>query len=445
MYIHVDHRWFKTILNKIIKILICFCLVYTPFFANAGAAEKWEIVENVYDTSKNTVNVTAKKVTQQASNSSVYKVQVPVSASALGSTVKSMMWTGALVASVQALLSGIGWVIDVGSKTIKRPKVDPNDPPPNGYLYLYGYLPIAINPCYCKTPGEAARSVSLASSDSAKHIYKGLVSKGNFNYAVVFDIEYTNGTKQIGIQRDLQKKVDPNPQSQEPEYEIMTDTQLGNELTGKGENKTPAPDIITQAYSPNNPLAEEPAPKATNDALNSANPQPEKEPEGKSETEKEKDENGQETGKETTKFELPKFCDWAPAVCDFFTVQKQDNKEIKENQKEDIAQNKTFFEKVSDWFDWSKENDDLDNDNDIPQVKDIPIGTLDTSTFKGTAGCPAPIPVPVAFAKSGTLEISYEPICAMASKWSFVAPFIGFFSGALIILGVGRKGEDSDT
>lgn len=70
---------------------------------------------------------------------------------------------------------------------------------------------------------------------------------------------------------------------------------------------------------------------------------------------------------------------------------------------------------------------------------------MDTSAFKGTPGCPSPIQVPVTFAKSGNVEISYEPICAMASKWSFVAPFIGFFSGALIILGVGRKGEDSDT
>ena len=36
-------------MKTIIKIFICLSLIYTPFFAFAGAAEKWEIVEKVYD------------------------------------------------------------------------------------------------------------------------------------------------------------------------------------------------------------------------------------------------------------------------------------------------------------------------------------------------------------------------------------------------------------
>jgi hypothetical protein len=32
----------------------------------------------------------------------------------------------------------------------------------------------------------------------------------------------------------------------------------------------------------------------------------------------------------------------------------------------------------------------------------------------------------------------------MAEKWSFVAPLIGFLSGAMILIGVGRKGEDGE-
>ena len=52
--------------------------------------------------------------------------------------------------------------------------------------------------------------------------------------------------------------------------------------------------------------------------------------------------------------------------------------------------------------------------------------------------------VPVDFGKGGNVEISYEPLCQFAEKWSFVAPLIGFLSGAMIIVGVGRKGEDGE-
>ena len=68
-----------------------------------------------------------------------------------------------------------------------------------------------------------------------------------------------------------------------------------------------------------------------------------------------------------TEFQLPNFCSWAPAVCDFFKVQKADNKDIKKNQREQIEQDKTFFQKVSDWFDWSQADDELP-DNESPEI-----------------------------------------------------------------------------
>ena len=83
-------------------------------------------------------------------------------------------------------------------------------------------------------------------------------------------------------------------------------------------------------------------------------------------------------------------------------------------------------------------------DKILAEIKEIDIDALDTSTFTGTAGCPSPIVVPISFGDGGETEISYEPICQLAEKWSFVAPMIGFLSGAMIIVGVGRKGEDGE-
>ena len=134
---------------------------------------------------------------------------------------------------------------------------------------------------------------------------------------------------------------------------------------------------------------------------------------------------------ETT--DLPAFCDYAATLCTWI------NKDI-----EHKADQKSLWEKITDWFDWTKENEELPDDNETPEIKELEIDDLDTGTFKATAGCPAPIQVPVDFGKGGNVEISYEPLCQFAEKWSFVAPLIGFLSGAMIIVGVGRKGEDGE-
>lgn len=104
-----------------------------------------------------------------------------------------------------------------------------------------------------------------------------------------------------------------------------------------------------------------------------------------------------------------------------------------------------YFAVLCDWIGWTKENPDMPEDDPlVPQELDI--GSLNTSTFQATAGCPADIQVPVSFGgASKSIAISYEPICALAQKWSFIAPLIGFISGAMILIGVGRKGEDGDS
>lgn len=135
---------------------------------------------------------------------------------------------------------------------------------------------------------------------------------------------------------------------------------------------------------------------------------------------------------ETT--DLPAFCDYAASLCTWINKDTQHK-----------ADEKSLWEKITDWFDWTKENPDMP-DEDPLQPQELDIGSLNTSTFQATAGCPADIQAPVSFGgASKSIAISYEPICALAQKWSFIAPLIGFISGAMILIGVGRKGEDGDS
>lgn len=426
----------------LLSISLVIVQIFTMNQALAGAAEKWELVENVYDKSKNTVNVTAKKIGQQAANSGSYKVQVPVSASDLGGTVKRMLWAGVAISAVTALVNGVGWIIDTGSKTIKKPKDTSPDLPTFEYVWTNGY-----DSKYYQSSFDAASAfLVVLKRNNSDLIRLGSLTIVNINQ-VKYDVVRTNGSsysQYISVNRTKNPKYNP---AQEPQFDIISDSQLGNEILGNGtepnSKPTPVPEIITSAYSPNNPVSDAPAPKATNDALNSANPQPEKEPDGKSETEKEKDENGVETGKETSKFQLPNFCEWAPSVCDFFTVQKQDNKEIKENQKLDTEQNKTFFDSVKEWFDWTKEDANYPDSQEVEIDKTIPV-VPNTSYFSWGAYCPFTAGSQTISIENTSAGIDYDLTswCELASD---IRPFVlaaGALMSFLIAAGVVMGRDD---
>lgn len=420
-------------MKTIIKIFICLSLIYTPFFAFAGAAEKWEVLENNYDHVSNKVKIEARKITQDAANSARYKVELPVSPSALGKTVKTMMWTGLAVAGVEAMLQGIGWIIDHGSQVIKRPKEPENDPTRAQYLFrpVGGYT--CGSTIYYSSSAATANAVSCyAKVKTGTHSTKFSDDKKRFFVNFVNSNSPTDRDNAI-YSVEINPQYDP---SKPFEYEYLSDTELGNEIIGKGENSQPLPDAVEEAYSPNNPLTE-PAPEASRRALDNANPQPEKEPKGESETEPEIDpETGEATGKEKTTFELPNFCEWAPAVCDFFKVQKADNKDIKNNQREQIQQDKTFFEKVTDWFDWSQADDDLP-DNESPEIVEHITPDLKEDAISWGASCPADVSIPISMqGVSSTLVFSWSPWCQLLSiiKPAIVAS--AYIGAAFIVLGL---------
>ncbi|TCB14922.1 virulence factor TspB C-terminal domain-related protein [Acinetobacter sp. ANC 5045] len=437
-------------MKTIIKIFICLSLIYTPFFAFAGAAEKWEVLENNYDHVSNKVKIEARKITQDAANSGRYKVEVPVNPSALGKTVKTMMWTGIAVAGVQAMLEGIGWVIDHGSQTIKRPTgtTNPNQIIDGVYVCIsngcanynvsqsgyFSALSAALNNFNSvhrpNNPITKSEDLSLIYS-AYNELLNRAVNNPNTRQAKNVDIPGIGIDPQISVWA-IAKVTLP-----EPEFEYLSDSGLGNEIIGKGENTQPLPSAVQDAYSPNNPAQSEPAPQATQDALDNANPQPEQEPKGESETEPEIDpETGEATGKEKTTFELPNFCSWAPAVCDFFKVQKADNKDIKNNQREQIQQDKTFFEKVSDWFDWSQADDDLP-DNESPEIVEHVMPDLKEDAISWGAACPADVSIPISMqGVSSTLVFSWGPWCQLLSiiKPAIIAS--AYIGAAFIVLGL---------
>ena len=432
-------------MKNLIKIMICFSFIYTPFFAYAGAAEKWEVLENVYDKSKNSVQVTAKKITTQASNDGTYRVRVPVNASDLGKTVKGMLWIGVATSAVTGLVNAVGWVIDEGSKVIKKP-IEPDVP---NVPLLYKNTSGQAN-LWHSDPDSACKEFNVSSSYNYRYISHRASDKACLYQTQPKspkDSPWSATKYQFGY------ITKPNPDyvpNKEPEFVPVSDDELGTLILGDstepGAPSVPQPDIITDAYSPSNPVPNAPAPQAVIDALADANPEsdPDNPPQGSTDPKPNEDVDGDgkpdvynpELPQTGSNFELPAFCSWAPAVCDFFKVQKQDNKEIKENQKQDIEQNKTFFDEVNDFFDWTKEDNDLPKNEDA-EISQIPLPELKEDAVIWSAQCPNDAQIPInLYGQSTTLTLSWSPWCQLLSiiKPAIIAS--AYIGGAFIVLGL---------
>ncbi|WP_151812894.1 virulence factor TspB C-terminal domain-related protein [Acinetobacter junii] len=387
-------------------------------------------------------------------------------------------------AAVSALIEGIGWVMEDGTfvkyKPIEKPNCNTN---PN----LCGpYLWNGLN--------DGLKYNSPQESCQAWNQTLNTIMNGGWNYAGVTNIQTTTATCLV----QYFTNTEPNPYqltaTQNPNHDpnaepksekiTITDEQVGGIVSGDYQDPVdPNYNITDKQYRPvvadayqhdptntGNDLANEMDDKIKNaPPTQDGNPAPIGDPRYTQPPEQDQRTNdrswnddgstatgdttpttdpttGQPTGGQSISLQFPIFCEWAHSMCKWYDDWKASDKVYKDHMtktEEHQTQEKTFWQSVKDWFDWTKENEDLEND-EPEQVNELPLPELQTNAFTATAGCPEPIPIQIKIGVEGTAHISYEPICQFASKWSFIAPLIGFLSGAMILVGVGRKGEDSE-
>ena len=433
MHNHVANRGRKALLISVFTAFFLF--LFNPVSAFAGAAEKWEY--DVIPDQNQRVQITGHKVDHlgQPANNSVYKTSIDTKAASprskmgavgMGRLLKGFGWSLLGTAALEALLKAVDWVIDPATQSIWR-----NKPQPDQYGCFYknsagggiNFMQSILEKSY-DCPVDAAN----AYVDKFKQLnptYSDIKWDGTWNVApanpVIQNISFYVNFKSNGNSYKelvtLSNVPKPKPEPDPSQREYLTPEQLADyanhthpdyadpELAPKLNPKW-NPNIAPDLFKPGNQWEKDNSPtvKEVEDALDKAAPSS-------------KDTGIKPNNPEPTPdnpnpapngFNLPNFCDWASAVCDFF-------------------------------------KDDTNEQNEQPEPpKEINIGQLDTSTFSATPGCPSPIPINITIGTKGTGSISYEPICQFASKWSFVAPLIGFLSGAMILVGVGRKGEDSE-
>lgn len=449
MHNHVDHRWIKTFLRKIISIL----LVYSLFFTNTAhaAVGGWELknpvaqgASTVYDATKN-VLINGKKFIKESS------VKITPPASQVAKVLARGAAGYALSVAVEQLIGAVDWVLDPANNQIKyiAPSSDPKSPA-NQFYYK---LPYSAYPSVFSSPDQVCRyafSSGLANSAIATFPYYSHASGGSCYLSMKPDIPgtfaFANYTKVANPSYDPQAEED---QQKTLPLDVVAQKVISNAESGdtnaQAATTAAAADIVAEAENDNTkarPIASQAEANATTKPADAAEAEKANEAQGEA---KPNEANPEATDLSIT---FPIFCNWAPTICEAaqtvisFPQTLTNWWETGKSKAEEWAL--SISEAWTAAKEWAKNDENEDTDNDPPEIQEIDIGALDTSTFKGVAGCPAPIQVPITFGTGGETQISYEPICQLADKWSFVAPLIGFLSGAMILVGVGRKGEDGE-
>ena len=215
---------------------------------------------------------------------------------------------------------------------------------------------------------------------------------------------------------------------------------LGNELNDSLEDK-----------------AERAKPTPDNEPAPIGDPRYDKEPTSDNDNDRKWDEDGNEgktentektdpeTGEKTTEgsFTLPKFCDWAFTVCEWYEDWQESDQKLHDHLDETAqhqTEEKSFWDSVRSWFDWTKEEPEQ------PPVEPYEIQNEDDSqlldqmqsvSFNSASYCPADVQIPVNFSGLGStsLTLSYAPLCQIATQIKPVVIMMGWILSAYIVTG----------
>lgn len=435
MHNHVGHRWIKTFLKQLklaSRIYLSTAIVLSPiFFINSANASTlaggsgWRVASTVANGIGVTVNGAKDIIVNGASKTVTGVANVTPTASQVGKFMGKNLGAAAVIGAMDLLLDGVDYVMDPANNSVQyKTKSDPNNTPmcysnPGISDGCFGSMSAAAAAAfaYDKSEYPSSEIVSYTISNQTvylknkegqlKNIYTfGYVANPNYDPEAAAEENQSKTVPLVNLGSQVLDQAETEVKTGNPAVPIATPVTQASATAVVGEAATDE----TQARPITNELDKSASIPTDQTAVGEIAPPTTNPDTG-------------EVKPGSISLDFPVFCSWAPSMCILADKVQQ---------------------AITDAREWAKNDENQDTDNEPPEIKEIDIDSLDTSTFKGTAGCPSPIVVPITFGDGGETEISYEPICQLAEKWSFVAPMIGFLSGAMIIVGVGRKGEDGE-
>lgn len=415
-------------MNYFIRIFIAFFIFYTPFFSYAAKVD-WEIRKLSYQRSleiaEPVVNIEAVRKLVNGANQSA-KVQVPVKASTLGSSVKMLIKGGLASAAIIAIVEGVGWVIEDGVVVKKN---DPLGVPESIYIEATAY---GFDSTKTFTTKNAAVSAFLlkylghSNFTLGSHTLYSTVNLPNNKKKAIYTSAYKHGTENTSTRVLVVIHGDVLP-----ETVPISDSELGQAII----DSPSAPTVIPDIYDPNQ-ATDTPARDASTTALDRAIPDSDTDVTTKPKPNKDTDGDGvpdtydPELPDEGTTTQIPAFCEWASTMCLWYERYLDDSKKLEEHHEEE----KTFWQDVKDWFDWTKEPvDDEPQTEEEPDTQGIFDRTFDTA-FSLSKECPPDIPFSLETEFfSGSWNISMNWLCIIFTFLGYPLVFLSHCVGLWIL------------
>lgn len=461
MHNHVANRGRKALLKQIFSVFLIFTLYFNSFNSAYASTSLggWTITSQIAQGASLALTATKTAIINGASVLKTSTAKITPNASQVAKILRGGAAGYALSIAVEQIIgSGIDWVLDPANNQILYKDNTALVPPaPDAFCATYSgqtvcsksytaaaqyYVDLyktTINKDLAE--GKKITTIVITQQSEPKPSYGKFVS--TFTYVVSYQ-HTTPSTKQGSVSATVLPEENQEPKTLP--LETVAQKVIDNAESSSDQDVKAGAQVATTAAA-QDMLANDSATQSDVETQLNAN--------AKTQTSEEATGNTKpnEANPEITDISLsfPAFCGWAPSVCEAANVVinfpttltnwwTTATTSISDAWTWTKARYEASVTSISDFF--KNEPDQTDN-TDLP-VQEIPTPQLQTDAFSATPGCPEPIPIQIKIGVEGTAHISYEPICQFAEKWSFIAPLIGFLSGAMIIVGVGRKGEDSE-
>jgi len=377
-------------------------------------------------------------------------VQETINRQAVGKVLlKRLLAGGLLVGATQSLLDGIGWVMEDGVYVkYKIPDENPKD------VQKTWCFQNASSKYYCSKSALSLKNIYKSQYPQYPAEYEWRALNLDAWYLVLREKkESTSGGVSVTFLYIKNPYYDPNAQPPKPQKITLTSDLLGDLAVGdytdpvdpSADKKDKVWTDVENSYSPdvtgnelndkiNNKLDNAPEtnnkpktpPKPDGDAQKY--PAPDEKPGGQGETENKTD---PETGNQTGNFTLPDWCLWAADQCQWH----KEEKEVWKEEKEQRDSEKSFWQNVTDWFDWTKEEPEKEEEPDRPEIDDKGIfsRTFDT-VFSLSKQCPPDVPytLETQYLK-GNFTISLNWLCVIFTFLGYPLQLIAHLTGLWIL------------
>lgn len=425
-------------MKNLIKIMICFSLIYTPFFsmsANAANVGGWNLSNPIAQGASTVYDATKKIILNGKDFVKTSTVKITPTVTQVSKILVKGGAGYAMSVAVEQLIGAVDWVLDPSNNQIiytDKKEIPITDQYYTGHDSRYRFA-TSDEALLDKCISVAGHGAKIQNQTKDGIWYRADCFRSGFStpsYVVSTFLTVVNETEVEEEQKSLPidavaQQVITNAESGDTNAQTATTAAASDTVAESEKDDTKARPIVTQAESNSqtSPMDETGTRPQTQAESNTAQGTQTQNPANPAQTD--------------LALEFPVFCNWAPTICEAAQVVISFPQTL-------TGWWDTANHKVDEWVtSISEAYHDFINDDELPNeetkvdITDIPTPELQENAISWGASCPADVSLPISMqGVSSTIVFSWSPWCQLLSiiKPAIVAS--AYIGAAFIVLGL---------